>query len=95
MNALQHIEAPVEFCVTLNRTDAIDPTKILRTVQYTHPVFDQAALEAQRERARVSGRDRVHYAGAYWRYGFHEDGVLSALWATQEIEAAARETRTA
>ena len=95
MNALQHIDAPVELCVTLNRSDAIDPAKILRTEQYSHPVFDQAALEAQRERTRVSGRDRVHYAGAYWRYGFHEDGVLSALWVTQEIEAAAREARTA
>lgn len=91
MNALQSIDAPVELCVTLNRAEAIAPERILRTIRYTHPVFDRGALEAQRMRPQVSGRDRVHYAGAYWRHGFHEDGVLSALDAVEEVERAATE----
>ncbi|HKK52876.1 MAG TPA: FAD-dependent oxidoreductase [Myxococcota bacterium] len=94
MNALQSIEAPVEICVTLNRSEAIDPRRILRRIQYSHPVFDGRALEAQRHRSRISGRDRVHFCGAYWRHGFHEDGVLSALWAIDEIERAEEVART-
>ena len=47
-------------------------------------------LAAQRQRPLVSGRDRVHFAGAYWRYGFHEDGVVSALQAIEELEQAGR-----
>ena len=93
MNALQGIEAPVEFCVTLNRTDAIAPERILRQIRYAHPVFDQAALEAQQQRSVISGHDRLSFAGAYWRYGFHEDGVLSALWAVEEVERAASRLR--
>ena len=86
MNALQGLDAAVPFCVTLNRTSRIDPAHILRTFEYTHPVFDQGALEAQQERAVISGVGGVHYAGAYWRYGFHEDGVISALQACRDVE---------
>ncbi len=90
MNALQAIEHPRELCVTLNHTDAIDPGLILRHFEYDHPIFDRAALDAQQQRDSISGADRVHYCGAYWRHGFHEDGVLSALWAVNEIERVAR-----
>ncbi len=95
MNALQGIEAPVEFCVTLNHTGAIAPERILRQIHYAHPIFDQAALEAQQLRSVISGRDRLSFAGAYWRYGFHEDGVLSALWAVEEVERSAALRRAA
>ena len=78
MNRLQGIDAPVDLCVTLN--DArVDPRKVLARFEYAHPVYDAAAFRAQREHARVSGRDHTHYCGAYWGYGFHEDGVRSAL----------------
>ena len=76
--------------MTLNRTEAIAEGTILRRIEYAHPVFDTRALEAQRQRPLVSGRDRVHFAGAYWRYGFHEDGVVSALQAIEELEQAGR-----
>lgn len=79
MNQLQRIDVPVELCVTLNRTDEIDPTKILARASYAHPVFDRTALEAQALHDRVSGLHRTHYCGAYWGNGFHEDGVQSAL----------------
>ena len=79
MNRLQSLDAEQDFCVTLNRTERIDPEAVLRTLRYDHPVFTPAGLQAQRRWEEVSGVDRTHYCGAYWGYGFHEDGVASAL----------------
>ena len=79
MNRLQALEADREFCVTLNRSDAIDPGKVLRTISYAHPVFTPEGARAQDRHHEISGRNRTHYAGAYWRWGFHEDGVASAV----------------
>ncbi len=79
MNRLQGLEAPVTFCVTLNRGDRIDPAKVLRRIAYQHPVFTRAAVRAQRRFEEISGHQRTHFCGAYWYNGFHEDGVRSAL----------------
>ena len=79
MNHLQSLGAAEEFLVTLNMTERIDPAKIVEVVQYTHPVFDRAAVAAQARHTEISGVDRLHYCGAYWGWGFHEDGVVSAL----------------
>ena len=79
MNRLQQLTADREFCVTLNRSDAIDPEKVLRTIPYAHPVFTNDGARAQARHEEISGRNRTHYAGAYWGWGFHEDGVVSAL----------------
>ncbi len=79
MNLLQSLDAPVPFVVTLNRSAAIDPRTILRTAVYQHPVYTQAAVEAQRRRAEIQGVNRTWFAGAYWGWGFHEDGMRSAV----------------
>ncbi len=79
MNRLQSLDAPETFCVTLNRTEAIDPARILRRMRYHHPVYTAEAVAAQGRRAEISGVNRTNYCGAYWGYGFHEDGVNSAL----------------
>jgi uncharacterized protein len=79
MNLLQTISAPVEFCVTLNSPEAIDPGSIIRRLVYHHPVYSTAAFEAQQRREEISGVNRTSYCGAYWGWGFHEDGVKSAL----------------
>ncbi len=79
MNLLQGLSAPVTFCVTLNRTDRIDPKKVLKRMHYQHPVYTQQAVRAQTRFEEISGLNRTHYAGAYWYNGFHEDGVRSAL----------------
>jgi uncharacterized protein len=79
MNRLQSLEAEREFCVTLNRTEAIDPEQVIRKISYAHPVYTSAGVAAQERFEEVSGRDRVHFCGAYWGWGFHEDGVRSAL----------------
>lgn len=79
MNLLQSIDAPVDFCVTLNSPEAIDPDSIIRRLVYHHPVYSTAAFEAQKRRDEISGVNRTSYCGAYWSWGFHEDGVKSAL----------------
>jgi predicted NAD/FAD-binding protein len=78
MNRLQSLRSRSELCVTLNRSDEIDPEAIIATIPYAHPVFTQAGVAAQRRWHEIS-RDRTYYCGAYWGYGFHEDGVASAL----------------
>jgi predicted NAD/FAD-binding protein len=79
MNRLQSLEADREFCVTLNRTDAIDPDRVIARFDYAHPVFTPQGVAAQARLQELSGRERVHYAGAYLGWGFHEDGVVSAV----------------
>jgi predicted NAD/FAD-binding protein len=79
MNRLQSLRAEREFCVTLNRTEAIDPAKVIRTIDYAHPVYTAAGIRAQQRFDEISGRGRTHFCGAYWGSGFHEDGVRSAV----------------
>jgi predicted NAD/FAD-binding protein len=81
MNILQSLDAPVEFCVTLNNSRAIDSRKVIQTFEYAHPIFTERAVAAQRRHREIDGARRTYFCGAYWRYGFHEDGVLSALQA--------------
>jgi predicted NAD/FAD-binding protein len=78
MNILQSIHAPETFLVSLNMEDRIDPAKILRKITYHHPIYSARAVKAQGAWEKVSGVNRTHYCGAYWGYGFHEDGVASA-----------------
>jgi uncharacterized protein len=86
MNRLQSLRAAgEEFCVTLNRTEAIDPAKIVRRIECAHPVYTSAGRIAQRRRHEISGRRRTHYCGAYWGWGFHEDGVASAVRVAAEL----------
>ena len=85
MNILQSLEASREYCVTLNSTPSIDPEKILKVIQYSHPVFTERAVAAQKRHREVNGM-RSYYCGAYWRYGFHEDGVVSAMEALNDFE---------
>jgi predicted NAD/FAD-binding protein len=79
MNLLQGIRAPEPFVVTLNRTDTIDPAKVLRRMRYHHPVYTHVAVAAQRHKADIQGVNRTWFAGAYWGFGFHEDGMRSGV----------------
>jgi predicted NAD/FAD-binding protein len=87
MNRLQSLRADRELCVTLNRTEAIDPAAIIRVIDYSHPVFTAAGVAAQLRHAEISGRNRTHFCGAYWGWGFHEDGVVSGLRVAERILA--------
>ena len=85
MNILQGIESEDTFCVTLNQTDAIDPASILGEYEYDHPVFTEEGLLAQQRWYEINGVCNTWFCGAYWRNGFHEDGVWSALRVAGEI----------
>jgi predicted NAD/FAD-binding protein len=79
MNILQCIQSDTTFCVTLNNTKEIDPSKILGSYSYAHPQFSPAMVAAQQSRELICGKQGLHFCGAYWYNGFHEDGVRSAL----------------
>ena len=87
MNRLQSLRAEREFCVTLNRTAEIDPSQIIRKIDYAHPVYTTAGVRAQGRYAEIGGVNRTHFCGAYWGWGFHEDGVVSALRVAEHFGA--------
>jgi predicted NAD/FAD-binding protein len=86
MNVLQSLEAPVRFLLTLNNRKAIDERKVLRTFSYDHPVYSPGAVAAQARHRELNGAARSYFCGAYWRSGFHEDGVVSAQAALTHFE---------
>ena len=83
MNSLQGVSEEDQFFVSINRAADVDPTKVQHTIQYAHPLFDLGALNAQDEieglNADASGTTNTYFVGAYQRYGFHEDGLWSAV----------------
>ncbi len=79
MNLLQGIDAPQPLVVTLNRTNAIEPAKVLRQMRYHHPVYTHASVAAQSRKSEIQGHRHTWFAGAYWGWGFHEDGMRSAV----------------
>jgi predicted NAD/FAD-binding protein len=87
MNRLQSLKAEREFCVSLNRTSDIDPAKVIRTIDYAHPVYTAAGVRAQQRHREISSGRRTHFCGAYWGWGFHEDGVVSALRVAEHFGA--------
>ena len=90
MNILQCLPAGApKFCVTLNKTQKIASAKILGVYKYSHPVFSRGMVAAQQRREEICGVDGMHFCGAYWYSGFHEDGVRSALDVCKRFEASA------
>jgi predicted NAD/FAD-binding protein len=79
MNILQRLDSDETFCVTLNSNDLIDQSKIIKELNYEHPLFTSESIKAQARKNEISGVNNTYYCGAYWRNGFHEDGVVSAL----------------
>ena len=79
MNKLQTLDADPTYCVTLNDTESIDPETILYRTQLSHPMYTLEGMTAQKRHEEISGHGHTHYCGAYWGFGFHEDGVQSAV----------------
>ena len=79
MNMLQSLNIPRNVCVSLNMEEHIDPKKIYKKIIYQHPVFTSEAILAQKRHKEIDGVNKIHFCGAYWGSGFHEDGVISAL----------------
>ena len=87
LNILQRLEAPETLCVTLNGAGTVDPARIIERLTYDHPVFTRDGVAAQARRSEICGVHRTHYCGAYWGYGFHEDGVVSARAVARRLGA--------
>jgi predicted NAD/FAD-binding protein len=89
MNNLQPIAGDTNYMVTLNLTDMIDPESVIKHQNFSHPVFTHQGLAAQSRHHEISGVNRTHFCGAYWRWGFHEDGAWSGLRVARDIAGAA------
>lgn len=89
MNILQGLDAAEPVLVTLNHTRNINPAKVIKRLTYHHPVYTTEGARAQARHGEISGVNRTLYCGAYWRNGFHEDGVVSALTALDQLRKAA------
>lgn len=87
MNILQSLRTRRRYLVSLNMTDRIDPATVLGRWSYDHPVYTPRGVAAQARHAELGGVRRTFYCGAYWRYGFHEDGVVSGLAALDQFAA--------
>lgn len=86
INQLQPLPVKEPVIVTLNPVRKIDPKKTIKSVQYAHPLFDRAAIEAQKMMPSIQGRDGIFFAGAWMRYGFHEDGIWAAKGAMKAMD---------
>ena len=85
MNTLQGLRSKETYVVTLNDDSRIAEDKIIRRIQYQHPMYTRGAIAAQARHVELNN-DKTFYCGAYWRNGFHEDGVVSALSAISDFE---------
>jgi uncharacterized protein len=85
MNILQRLQSRTPLLVTLNMSDRIDPSQMIRQMSYEHPVFTREAVAAQSRQAEINGAQAAYFCGAYWGFGFHEDGVVSALNALEHF----------
>jgi len=86
MNILQTLDASETFCVTLNATERIRPERIILRRIYHHPLLSRQAIAAQQRQGEINGVRHTYYCGAWWGYGFHEDGVASAMRALDHFE---------
>lgn len=89
MNRLQGVSEREQYFVTINRPELVDPAKVIKTIAYTHPLFDGAARAAQPElpalNAAARGTTETFFAGSYFRYGFHEDAFMSAVQVSETM----------
>jgi len=86
LTTLQNLPTNTQYLVTLNGSQTIDPEKIIKRISYEHPVFNLESMAAQKRWHEINGNNRTWYCGAYWSYGFHEDGVKSALRVVEALE---------
>ena len=90
MNNLQRLPGSRDYFVTLNRGGEIEPERVIRRFEYDHPTYTREGVAAQARHAEISGVRRTHFCGAYWGWGFHEDGVVSGLRVVERIAGAGR-----
>ena len=85
MNLLQSLKTETPVIVSLNMAERVAPDKIWKQLTYHHPVYTQATINAQQQRDIIQGKQRSYYCGAYWGWGFHEDGARSGVQAAEQL----------
>ena len=85
MNILQGLKTEKSYNVTLNYSQGIDPKKVIKKIKYHHPIFTLEGVAAQKRHSEISGQNNTYYCGAYWRNGFHEDGVVSGMRVAKQL----------
>lgn len=85
INKLQPLSTKKAVIVTLNPVTSIDQDKIVKVIEYEHPLFSTEAIKAQEKMQTLQGRNQLYFSGAWMRYGFHEDGILSAKWSIKKF----------
>jgi predicted NAD/FAD-binding protein len=94
INRLQPLPWTQPVVVSLNPSRPPDPARVIGSFDYAHPVFDAAAIDAQRRLPQIQGRSHLWFAGAWTRYGFHEDGLMSGLAVADELRVRCRTSPT-
>jgi predicted NAD/FAD-binding protein len=81
MNSLQGVSDRQNYFVSINGENSVNPSRILKRINYEHPLFSLGAIRAQRDLPKLNERmnSNIHFCGSYFRYGFHEDAFTSAL----------------
>ena len=82
-NRLQSLDDSTNYCVTLNRSNEIRPETLVKQMCFEHPIYNFSGIGVQSRFKELSGKNHTSYCGAYWGFGFHEDGVKSAVEATE------------
>lgn len=85
MNSLQQVSKKKNYFVNINGEESVDPKKVLRRIVYTHPLFNVATQEAQKELASLNAEGPLYYCGSYFKYGFHEDAFTSGLEVSRAV----------
>jgi len=88
LTTLQRLPTARQFLVTLNAADRIDPRKVVQRMNYSHPVYNARSMAAQARWAEINGPNHSYFCGAYWGYGFHEDGVRSGIAVANAVNGA-------
>ena len=86
MNNLQPLNTKTDYFVTINPDTKPQSSKIINEHDFSHPVFDKQAIQAQSQIKLIQGHNNTYFCGAYLRYGFHEDGILSAVTVAQMLD---------
>lgn len=86
MNSLQNVSKNKNYFVSINDPGNIDKTKIIKTINYTHPLFDVNAVKAQKELHSLNKTGPVYFCGSYFRYGFHEDALMSSVELSKNLK---------
>lgn len=85
MNRLQHVSQKKDYFVSINDDGDIDRSKIIWQKEYAHPLFDVGAIQAQDDLPKLNDNGKTFFCGAYFKYGFHEDGFTSGMNVAQKI----------